>query len=293
MARWRFDASGPRITEIPGTTSATAPQIATQCAEALKKSGHGASPILLAIPSSWCLAGSIRTDDLPRSDAKSLIYRLEEKLPWPAESIVADFIRHEQSALGVCIRIDCVRAMIDALEAEGIAVQIITPTAFLAADAQSNSESSLVQLNGINQVDLIATENGQPIFWAVSTTDPADLKLQTNLLLLDLPKNFPQTTISTEDYYTSAALTAHLIMQGRRSPLIGFRRGELAARGQAAFASPAAQFALGRRRRALDRAHRRVLMARPSIPRARPRIGRAIGRCLHRPVSRLGRSSQH
>src|SRR5258705_7047033 len=114
---WRvgaMDARAPRITEIPLPPAATSSQIAAQCAEVLKKSGHGASPILLAIPSSWCLAASIRTDDLPKADAKSLVYRLEEKLPWPAESIVADFIRHEKFALGVCIRIDRVRGMIEA-----------------------------------------------------------------------------------------------------------------------------------------------------------------------------------
>src|SRR5438552_11652074 len=72
-------------------------------------------------------------------------------------------------------------------------------------------------------------QNGRPISWALSTTDPADLNLQTKLLLLDLPENIPQTCIPAENYYALAARTAHSIMQSGRAPLIDFRRGELAA----------------------------------------------------------------
>src|SRR5947207_4144142 len=184
---WRIgviDGGGPRITDISIPHAANPHQIAASCADALKKSGHGASPILLAVPSSWCLAASIRTDDLPRADAKSLIYRLEEKLPWPAESIVADFIRHEKSALAVCVHIDRIRATIDALEAEGIAVQIITPTALLAADGHSAAGPSMMQLSSENQVDLIAIDNGRPVSWAISTLDPAYLNVPVNVSLM-------------------------------------------------------------------------------------------------------------
>ena len=120
------------LVQISIPASATPDQIATAAAEALKQLGHGASPLILAIPSNWCLCASIRTDDLPKADYKSLLYRLEEKLPWPAESITADFIRHENSALGICIKTEKIRPLIDALECHGIAVQTITPTALLA-----------------------------------------------------------------------------------------------------------------------------------------------------------------
>src|SRR5437868_4470898 len=129
---WHAGA-GDSLIEIPMAAGATPDQIASASADALKKLGHGASPVTLAIPSNWCLAASIATDGLPRSDYKSLLYRLEEKLPWPAESITADFIRHANSALGICIKTEKVRPLIDALESDGIPIQTITPTALLAA----------------------------------------------------------------------------------------------------------------------------------------------------------------
>src|ERR1051325_6790321 len=99
---WHAGARDSLI-EIPLAGGAKPDQNASAAADALKRLGYGASPVMLAIPSNWCLAASIATDDLPKFDYKSLLYRLEEKLPWPAESITADFIRHENSALGICI----------------------------------------------------------------------------------------------------------------------------------------------------------------------------------------------
>src|SRR5712672_1467122 len=135
--------TGDSLVQIPMAASATPDQIAQAAAASLKELGHGASPIILAIPSNWCLCASIPTDDLPKADYKSLLYRLEEKLPWPAESITADFIRHENSALGICIKTEKIRPLIDALESYGIPVQTITPTALFAAESQSVSQPSL------------------------------------------------------------------------------------------------------------------------------------------------------
>src|SRR5438874_625595 len=116
---WQAGVSDSLV-QIPLPASATPDQIASAAAQSLKQLGHGASPVTLAIPSNWCLCASIRTDDLPKADYKSLLYRLEEKLPWPAESISADFIRHDNSALGVCIKTEKIRPLIDALESQGI-----------------------------------------------------------------------------------------------------------------------------------------------------------------------------
>src|SRR5689334_16163709 len=95
---WQAGA-GDSLVQVPMTAGATPDQIATAAADSPKQLGHGASPIILAIPSNWCLCASIHTDDLPKADYRSLLYRLEEKLPWPAESITADFIRQENTAL--------------------------------------------------------------------------------------------------------------------------------------------------------------------------------------------------
>src|SRR5881394_2409357 len=170
--------TGNSLVQIPIASSATPNEIASAAVDSLKQLGHGASPIILAIPSNWCLCASIRTDDLPKADYKSMLYRLEEKLPWPAESITADFIRHNNSALGVCIKTEKIRPLIDALESHGIPIQIITPTAILAAATQSPSQSSLVLLESPYHVDLLVMDEGKPTAWSIASRDESDVNLQ-------------------------------------------------------------------------------------------------------------------
>jgi len=213
---WRVGTSNSLV-EIPIPSAATPDQIASAAANSLKQLGHGASPVTLAIPSNWCLCASIRTDDLPKADYKSLLYRLEEKLPWPAEFITADFIRQGESALGVCIKTDRIRPLIDALEAHGIPIQTITPTALLAAAVESPSQPSLLVLESFDHVDLLVMQDGKPAAWSVATQDESDINLQINLLSIDLPR------IQLKDVENLALRAA------QRIPMINLRQHDLAA----------------------------------------------------------------
>src|SRR5579871_5717809 len=65
--------------------------IASQVSETLRKFRYAGERALIAVPSSWCYAALISTADLPHHDRKAMLFRLEEKLPLPAESVVADF----------------------------------------------------------------------------------------------------------------------------------------------------------------------------------------------------------
>jgi hypothetical protein len=227
--KWRIVATYGRGADLSATTPR---QLAHDAATALKKLGHGASPIILAVPSSWCLAASIRTDDLPKPNAKSLLYLLEEKIPWPAELIVADFIRHDQTktALGVCIKTDRIRPFIEALEAEGIPVQTVTPAAILAAqNAVEDSQLQLLRLDSPTGTDLFIIDNGAPKAWASASTDPADVALQTSLLSLDLPETIATIAHSSEDFEPLVLRSAHSLMHAGRTPWIDLRRGDLAA----------------------------------------------------------------
>jgi len=208
--------TGDSLVQIRIPASATPDQIAQAAANSLKQLGHGASPIILAIPSNWCLCASIRTDDLPKADYKSLLYRLEEKLPWPAESITADFIRHENSALGICIKTEKIRPLIDAIESHGIPIQTVTSTALLAAAAQPASDSVLI-LRSSEHVDLFVVQNGKPTAWSVATTDESDIDLQLNLLSVDLPR------VEIKDVENLALRAAQHV------PFINLRQHDLAA----------------------------------------------------------------
>src|SRR4051812_45779742 len=179
---WRA-GGGETLIDIPIAPSATPDQIAQAAAQSLKRLGHGSSPMTLALPSSWCLAATIRTDDLPKSDYAAMLYRLEEKLPWPAEAITADFVRHENGALGICIKTENLRPLIDALESHGIPVQTITPAALLAA----NLPEGLLIISSPDHVDLLVMKDGKPLAWSVATTDESDVQLQLKLLSIDYP----------------------------------------------------------------------------------------------------------
>src|SRR5688500_10313053 len=83
------DKSAPPIdtgVTIDAAPEAVAEKIFELCASK-------ASRLTLAVPTAWCLCASVSTDELPRTDRhEALRYRLEEKLPVPAEDVVADFI---------------------------------------------------------------------------------------------------------------------------------------------------------------------------------------------------------
>ncbi len=101
---------------------------------AIKEKGLTGSEAMIAIPSRLCLAAVIETGDLPRRKRRGpLLYRLEEQLPWPAESVVADFVEQPNRALGVAVETDAVRPIIEAVETAGLNVQAICPTALLTA----------------------------------------------------------------------------------------------------------------------------------------------------------------
>jgi type II secretory pathway component PulL len=216
---WQAGA-GESLIDIAVPHGATPDQIASASAQSLKQLGHGASSVILAIPSNWCLCATIRTDDLPKADYKSLLYRLEEKLPWPAESITADFIRHENSTLGICSKTSQIRPLIDALESHGIPIQSITPAALLAAANQS-SHSAMLRIESSDHVDLLVMQHGQPIAWASASKDESDIDLQLNLLSLDLPEDLPQVKLENPQ---SLALR-----NAQQAPLINLRQHDLAA----------------------------------------------------------------
>ncbi|HEV8291501.1 MAG TPA: hypothetical protein VGP94_06240, partial [Tepidisphaeraceae bacterium] len=125
--------------------------------------------------------------------------------------------RHQNSALGICIKTEQIRPLIDALESHGIPIQNITPTALLAAAAQSPSQASLLILQSSDHVDLLVMQDGKPAVWSVSTRDESDIDLQINLLSTDFPR------IQLKDIENLALRAA------QHSPLINLRQHDLAA----------------------------------------------------------------
>ncbi|HEX4793465.1 MAG TPA: hypothetical protein VH370_06720 [Humisphaera sp.] len=92
---WRFcvvSSDQTRFGEIAVPARAGVNQLAELVADALQAAGYSGGGVMLAIPSAWCFSATISVANLPRRDRQAILYRLEEKLPLAAESLVADFI---------------------------------------------------------------------------------------------------------------------------------------------------------------------------------------------------------
>src|SRR5438105_3585796 len=144
-----------------------AQSIAQRLAEELRRLGYTGQGVMLTVGSSDCLASPIDTAGLPRGDRKAMLYRLEEKLPVAAESVVADFAQKGGHALGVCVREDVLAPLVHSLETFGVAVQSISPAALLTARQLAEDGGSQILLIGEDEanVNVIAIRDGVPLSW--------------------------------------------------------------------------------------------------------------------------------
>lgn len=133
-------------------------------------------PVMLAIPSAWCLCATIETDRLERGQRrKTMIYLLEEQLPIASEQFVADFIDQGGSAaLGVCCELERLESLLAALASAGIAVGHISPMVMLTAATLLEEHASLdilLACDGDGQEctqsghDVIAFDRRRPVQW--------------------------------------------------------------------------------------------------------------------------------
>ncbi len=174
-----------RTSPVPASDDAGPETRAEATVESLRELGYAVDPVVLALPSSWCLCAVIPTDDLHRGGRrKAMAYRLEEHLPVSAEDFVADYVEMEDhQALGVCAELETLRAIVTALEAGGVHVRHICPTALLAAawaveqhpgaggvligDAAANDADAVDGAEpSPGGCDLIRLREGRPTAWA-------------------------------------------------------------------------------------------------------------------------------
>src|SRR5262245_21727927 len=72
--------------------------------EALTAHNYFGEPIMLAVGSNWCLATTLsvnRRHEL--RDRQTMLYRLEEWMPWEAEDSVVDYLASGNKALMVAV----------------------------------------------------------------------------------------------------------------------------------------------------------------------------------------------
>ena len=254
---WRISAtSGGTSIDVPATETG-GPENASAAAAALEEAGYQGEPVLLAIPSTWCLSAAIGTEGLPRKHHReAMAYRLEEKLPLAAEDFVADFTQtQDDQCLGVCVRTHRLGPIIEALESRGVVVDHVCPTAFLALqglmetwDGGANRAEAMTAVNG-KPLDVFTLNRGTPTSWslAVNGNTPLVFALASGSdrngpmasdegsagdRAIDAPAERSGTVqIACEDgiAHKAAAAAGREVLAGQTVPIIDLRRGSLAA----------------------------------------------------------------
>ncbi len=153
-----------------------------QVAAALTALGHKGQPVCLGLPSEMVLAGQVDCEGLPRKRRRqAMLFRLEEQLPLEAERLTADFLPPAAGrAMGLAVRTDRVRGILDLLGAAGIEISCICPTAMLALwdlldgrprQAGGGGDPDYLLLARPGGLDAFAMTDGQPVRWHTANGD--------------------------------------------------------------------------------------------------------------------------
>lgn len=223
--------------------------------------GHTGQPVMLAIPSTWCLCATISTENLERSGRhRAMAFRLEEHLPLSAEEAVTDFLDLGGStALGVCARLSHLQSLVSALESAGIPVRHISPAALLAAGWVIGQHPEIDAVldrceegEGADSAgyDLIELTRQRPTHWWWLASDDGATRERLQNLAAEREGKLRLATVGLDetslgldrgmagiehvpmrsvDDDQAAALHAAGILDGTAAPWIDFRRDQLAA----------------------------------------------------------------
>jgi hypothetical protein len=219
---WRV---APVVGDGPAMTVEPSPE---SIRSALGRLGYRGEGVVLAIPSSWCMAVTIDLVQMGARDNRSMTYRLEEHLPLAAESVVADFIVGDGKALGVCARLEAVGDAIAALESQGITVRSVAPAVLLAAlqVARASKDDVILRLAEGSHVNLIALRNGLATSWVMA--DPRDMALHLDVMSLESDALLPLRELSPDGVEQAARGQARRVLEGREVAWGEMRRGPLA-----------------------------------------------------------------
>ncbi len=142
---------------------------ARRLAGALGDLGYRREPVCLAVSTQRVFAAAVETASLPRRQRRAaMVYRLEAQLPVDIEALAVDFLPATPGqALGVAVRAQPLRELIDALSDEGVKVAAICPAGLLALwqVLREGGDGRYVLLAGRNGGDLFRLHDGRPSAW--------------------------------------------------------------------------------------------------------------------------------
>jgi hypothetical protein len=253
---WRLAVTGEGVPTfhdlaLPAQTADPAPIVAA----ALKGAGYRGEGVMLAIPSRWCLCAPIQTSGLPAKNRRTaLAYRLEEKLPLPAEDVVADYVAPdagEEIILAVGVQKGVLAPPIEGLERAGVVVERICPASLLAGQYVLGKHEAPAALlypgQSDGEVELLVLREGLPIGWHLLPATPQDVLLHLGFELQERPATLAAidlspvlrdalktidglrvTEIDAPGLSTAAAIGSAAVLAGKMTPWVDLRRDALA-----------------------------------------------------------------
>ena len=142
--------------------------------------------VVVALPSTWCMAASVETAGLPRRGRRrALLYRLEDRLPTAAEDVAAGFVVGETHAFGVAVDARRLGDLVTDLEAAGLTVAHAAPAALLATQARPSPAADVVLWDDYDAVEAVVVRDGIPAAWL---TAGGGLAAQVRMATLDLDR---------------------------------------------------------------------------------------------------------
>jgi len=185
-----------------------------------------------------------------------MAYAFEEGLPLPAEDVVADYLVHDDYALGVCVVVERLVDVVEHLEARGVVIETICPGALLALQREmstAHSQADIVLWRHGNEYNLFQLQDGHIHGWYLMLHNEEDVVLRLAIsalcesasrlrvrvhdvdpsLLLRIEQMEDIEIVETDvdspvDLDHQAAQMAAEIAADRAEPLVNLRRGALA-----------------------------------------------------------------
>jgi type II secretory pathway component PulL len=138
--------------------------------ELIARNGGPRQGLVIGCGALDCMAASIPAAGTRPGDRQALAYVLEERIPWPAEEFVADYVMSADGRdwLAVAVRDRPWRTWIDELETAGLRVVSVTPATMLAAAAALDlkwrgEEAQLWQVGDV--AEGVFLRDGRPRGW--------------------------------------------------------------------------------------------------------------------------------
>lgn len=249
----KTSAAGAEARSVELSAETSVSQLAAGLAEALQAEGYRSEPLVLALDASVCLAAGLTLESDGTRQRQAMLYQLEQWLPVAAEELVCDFLVHGHEVLGIAVRTEWLKPLVDELETREVVVQSIVPAALLALahhiERGVRTDRHVVLWGQSGRVNVFLVDGGRPRSWQLCEAQPQDVAQRLEVEVLshggpvpvvacDLPQAFieslarlPDVELTDPIAETLADAVAKMatgLLAGKTQPPVELRRDAIA-----------------------------------------------------------------